>query len=169
MAYPDADVDHSKVDGTVAATDHPGHHNTLAVFCNDVKAELGSGPKGTAADLTTRLSAAQVDTGAFVAVNAQTGTTYTPVLADAGKIVTLSNAGAITLTIPPNSSVAYVVGTHLDFIQKGAGQVTCAQGSGVTIESAGGTSTAPKARAQYCAFTAIKVATDEWIIVGDIS
>jgi hypothetical protein len=102
-------------------------------------------------------------------VNAQTGTTYTPVLADAAKMVTLFNASAITVTIPPNSSVAYAVGSKIDFIQKGAGQVTFSQGAGVTIRSTGATATAPKLRVQYSAATAWYEGSDVWYVVGDIA
>jgi hypothetical protein len=104
-----------------------------------------------------------------VGINAQTGTTYTTVLADNGKLITQSNASAITTTIPPFSSVAYPVGTQLNFAQYGAGQVTFAQGSGVTIVSTGATASAPKLRAQYSTATAICTSQDNWIIVGDIS
>ena len=102
-------------------------------------------------------------------VNAQTGTTYTPVLTDSAKMVTLSNASAITVTIPPNSSVAYAAGSKIDFIAKGAGQVSFAQGSGVTIRSVGATATAPKLRVQYSAATAWYEGSDVWYIVGDIA
>jgi hypothetical protein len=104
-----------------------------------------------------------------VGINAQTGTTYTTVLADNGKLVTQSNASAITTTIPPNSSVAYPVGAQLNFAQYGAGQVTFAQGAGVTIVSTGATASAPKLRAQYSTATAIQTSADNWIVVGDIS
>jgi len=102
-------------------------------------------------------------------VNAQTGTTYTPVLGDAKQMVTLSNASAITVTIPPNSSVAYAVGSKIDFIAKGAGQVSFAQGSGVTIRSTGATATAPKLRVQFSAATAWYEGSDIWYIVGDLA
>ena len=98
------------------------------------------------------------------AINAQTGTTYTTVLADASKLVTLSNASAITVTIPPNSSVAYPVGTKIDFAQIGAGQVTIAAGSGVTVNA----TPSLVFRAQYSGATCIKTATDTWLLVGDL-
>jgi hypothetical protein len=104
-----------------------------------------------------------------VGINAQTGTSYTTVLADNGKLVTQSNASAITTTIPPNSSVAYPVGAQLNFAQYGAGQVTFAQGAGVTIVSTGSTASAPKLRVQYSTATAIQTSADNWIVVGDIS
>lgn len=98
-------------------------------------------------------------------INAQTGTTYTTVLSDAGKLVTLNNASAITLTIPPNSSVAYATGTRIDFIQIGAGQVTVAGGTGVTVNS----TPTLKLRAQHSAASCIKIATDTWQLVGDLA
>ena len=97
--------------------------------------------------------------------NAQTGTTYTLVLSDANKLVTLSNAASITLTVPPNSSVAFPIGTRLDLAQIGAGQVTVAQGSGVTVNATPGL----KFRAQYAGATLIKTGTDAWLLFGDLS
>jgi hypothetical protein len=103
--------------------------------------------------------------------NAQTGTTYTFVLADKDKLVTASNASAQTYSIPTNASVAYPIGTQINIIQIGVGQVTInAVTSGTTtVSSAGATSTAPKIRARYSAATAIKAATDLWYVVGDIA
>jgi hypothetical protein len=98
------------------------------------------------------------------AINAQTGATYTTVLGDANKLVTLSNGSAVTVTIPPNSSVAYPVGTKIDFAQTGAGQVTVAAGSGVTVNA----TPSLVFRAQYSAATCIKTATDTWLLVGDL-
>ena len=104
-----------------------------------------------------------------LAINAQTGTTYTFVLTDNGKWVTASNASAITVTIPPIASVAYATGAQLNIVQKGAGQVTFAQGSGVTIRSTGATASAPKLRAQYSSATCIHEGSDVWYVVGDIA
>ena len=114
---------------------------------------------------TSTLTSPKVNLG----INTQTGTTYTTVLDDNGKLVTLSNASAITLTIPPNSSVAYPVGAQLNLAQLGAGQVTFAHGSGVTIVSTGATTSAPKLRAQYSTATAVQTSTDNWLVMGDIS
>jgi len=102
-------------------------------------------------------------------INAQTGTTYTLVLADAGKIITSSNSSTVTVTIPPNSSVAYAIGSSITVISIGAGLTSFAQGSGVTITSTGATATAPVLRVQHSSATAIKTATDTWRVVGDIS
>jgi hypothetical protein len=102
------------------------------------------------------------------AINSQTGTTYTAVLTDAGKIITCNNGSAITFTIPPNSSVAYPTGSSLTIISIGAGLTTFAQGSGVTITSVGASAAAPIMRAQHSSATAIKIATDSWVVIGDI-
>jgi hypothetical protein len=98
-------------------------------------------------------------------INTQTGTTYTLVLADAGKLVTLSNASGITLTVPTNASVAFATGTRIDLLQLGAGQVTVS-GAGVTFTSKGG---ALKITGQYSAATLLKTATDTWVLIGDIT
>jgi hypothetical protein len=102
-------------------------------------------------------------------INAQTGTTYTTVLDDNGKLVTQTNASAIATTIPLNASVAYPIGAQINIAQMGAGQVTISGASGVTIASTGATATAPKLRAQYSTATAVQTATDTWLIMGDIA
>lgn len=104
-----------------------------------------------------------------IAINAQTGTSYTTVLGDNGDLITLANASAIAVTIPPFSSVAYPVGAQLNFAQYGAGQVTFSGGAGVTIVSTGATAATPKTRAQYSAATAICVSQNNWLISGDIA
>lgn len=65
--------------------------------------------------------------------NNQTGTSYTGVLSDDGKIITMSNSAANTFTIPPNSSVAYEIGTTLVVVQWGDGETTIAPGTDVVI------------------------------------
>jgi hypothetical protein len=98
-----------------------------------------------------------------VAVNAQTGTTYTTVLTDNNKVVTLDNASAIALTVPLNSSVAYPTGAQIHLYNKGAGQVTVAGDAGVTVNSSNGL----KLRAQYSVATLIKLDTNTWVLIGD--
>ena len=97
-------------------------------------------------------------------LNDQTGTTYTLVLTDLAKLVTLSNAGAITLTVPLNSSVAFAIGDRIDLLQKGAGQVTVAAAGGVTINSTPGL----KLRAQWSSATLVKLDTNTWVLIGDL-
>lgn len=105
-------------------------------------------------------------------INAQTGTTYTLVIGDRDKIITLNNAASIAITIPPHSSVAFPAGpttpTEVHFAQIGAGQVTIGQGAGVTITSNGGTATAPKLRGLGSVATALQITSDTWLVFGDI-
>jgi hypothetical protein len=104
-------------------------------------------------------------------INAQTGTTYTFVLTDNGKFITASNAAAQTYSIPTNASVAYPIGTQINLIQIGAGQVTVSATTPgtTTVLSNAATPAGPKCRNQYAALTAIKVATDAWYVIGDIA
>jgi len=98
-------------------------------------------------------------------INPQTGTSYTFVLADAGKICEFANGSAVTVTVPPNSSVAFPVGTQIEVTQTGAGKVTFAQGSGVTITSLA----SYKAIAgQYASATLYQRATDTWQLSGSL-
>ena len=98
--------------------------------------------------------------------NAQTGTTYTLVAGDVNKLVTASNASAITVTVPPS---VYSANDVINVQQIGAGQVTFAAGSGVTITSTGASSAAPKLRAQYSSASVICSASNTFTIVGDIA
>ena len=97
-------------------------------------------------------------------LNDQTGTTYTLALADLAKLVTLSNAGAITLTVPLESSVAFAIGDRIDLLQKGAGQVTIVGAGGVTVNATPGL----KLRAQWSSATLIKLDTNSWVLLGDL-
>lgn len=102
---------------------------------------------------------------AMIAINAQTGASYTAVLTDDGKLITMSNAGANTFTVPPNSSVAFGIGTQLNIAMLGAGQTSLVAGSGVTLNSAG---TKLKLDAQYAVATCVKTDTNTWFVVGNL-
>lgn len=98
--------------------------------------------------------------------NAQSGTTYTLALTDAGDVVTLTNGSAITVTVPLNSSVAFPIGTQVTLAQMGAGQVTVAGAVGVTVYAA---DSFLKLRTQYSSGTLIKTATNTWLLIGDLA
>jgi hypothetical protein len=105
-------------------------------------------------------------------INPNTATTYTFVLADNGKLVTSNNASAQTLSIPTNASVAYPIGAQINVAWiTGAGQPTinAVTPGTTTILSTGATSTAPKLRAVNSVATCIKIATDTWLVTGDIA
>ena len=101
---------------------------------------------------------------AFGQFNAQTGTSYTLVLTDVAKVISLTNAAAITLTVPTNASVAFPVGTQILLYQGGAGQVTIS--SSATLRSQG---SKLKINGQYGIAGLLKVAIDEWVAFGNLA
>lgn len=132
------------------------------------KVELATSAETTTGTDTARAitpSGLTATRGLYVGINAQVGTTYAPVLADQGKLVTLSNAGAITVTLPQNSTTAFPIGTQIDFVVIGAGMATFAAGTGATVNGTPSLVT----RAQYSAVTLLKVSTNGWIAVGDLA
>jgi len=94
-----------------------------------------------------------------------TTTSGTLALSNEGRRIETSNAAATTITVPPNSSVAFPIGAQVDLLQVGAGQVTVVAGAGVTINGTPGL----KLRAQWSAATLIKRDTDTWVLVGDLT
>lgn len=166
-----------------ARANHTGTQtaSTISDFASTVRATTGSDTQAGSLELATDAEAvtgtdtARAVTPAGVAavvaatrarysgVNAQTGTTYAPVLSDEGKLVTLSNAGAITVTMPQDSTTAFPVGATIDFVVIGAGMATFSAGSGATVNPTSVT------RAQWSAVTAIKRAANTWLIVGDLA
>jgi hypothetical protein len=146
MPWPPAPIAADKTPGPpVNAVEHPNHHNEMATAINDIVANV----------------VPQVQP-----VNAQVGTAYTPVPSDAGKLVTLSNAAAITLTVPQDSAAAIPVGSYIDLYQLGVGQVTVVAGSGATLRVSGLTA---KLRAQYSRAGLQKVSANTWSLFGDLA
>jgi hypothetical protein len=111
--------------------------------------------------------ASQGSVGGFDSVQvieAVTGA-YTLDIADAGKYLRCANAAPFSVTVPLNATVAFTIGTHIDLIQSGAGQVTIAATGGVTINAAPGL----KLNGQWAGATLVKVGTNEWDLVGNLT
>jgi len=117
---------------------------------------------GVTSAIQTQLDTKQAKLNTF---NRQTAS-YTLVLADAGKIVEMNVATANNLTIPLDSSVAYSIGTEIQVLQYGAGQTTIVATSGVTLRSK---SSQLKIGNQYTGVTLVKVGTNEWYVIGNVS
>lgn len=102
--------------------------------------------------------------------NAQVGTTYTLVLGDRAKIITMNNASANTLTIPTNASVAFPIGTCIVIQQLGAGVTTIDGDTGVTVQGGGASVSGGGAAIsnRYSLATIIKMDTDTWVLQGDV-
>lgn len=86
-------------------------------------------------------------------------------LSERDSMIEVNSSSAVTITVPPNSSVAYPVGTTIDLLRVGSGAVTIAAGSGVTLNYTPGN----KLRAQWSSASLFKRATDTWVLVGDLS
>jgi hypothetical protein len=86
--------------------------------------------------------------------------------------VTLNNASAISVTIPTNASVAYPIGTQISFAWvTGAGQptISAVTPGTTTVLSVGAVAASPKLRVTNSVATAIKIATDSWLVTGDVA
>ena len=111
------------------------------------------------------------DSLAKVTLNDQTAT-YTAVLTDnRNKLVRMNVSTANDFLIPTNASVAFPVGSVINVVQIGTGKTTieAVTPGTTTIQSTGATATAPELRAQYSAASCVKVATDTWLVIGDIA
>jgi hypothetical protein len=148
----------------VNATGNQNTSGTAATVTGAAQSAITSVGTLTSVDVTGAVTAGSLV--APLAFNAQTGTTYTFVLADAGKMVTFANASAQTVTVPPNSSVAFDVGTQIILQGILAGVVTLVAGAGVTINSK---DAALAIDGQWAAVTLIKTATNVWSLIGALA
>jgi hypothetical protein len=131
--------------------------NTL----NELAAALGD-DENFAATVTTNL-ALKVDSLTPITQKSESYTLST--LDHRDDLIEMGSSSALTLTIPLNSSIAYPVGTSLDILQTGAGQVTIAGDSGVTVNATPGL----KLRTQWSSATLLKRAEDTWVVYGDLT
>ena len=132
---------------------------------SSLPSQTGNAGKYLSTDGTTTSWAAAVAT-LNVTFNAQTGTTYSLVAGDVNKLVTLSNAGAITLTVPNG---IFTTGQQINIQQLGVGQVTVVSDGTTVLTSTGATSTAPKLRARYSAATIICTSSNNFTVIGDLA
>jgi hypothetical protein len=87
-------------------------------------------------------------------------------LTERDDLIEMGSASAITLTIPTDATLDFPVGTSIDILQTGAGQVTIAPVSGtVTVNSTPGL----KLRTQWSTATLFKRAANTWVVYGDLT
>jgi hypothetical protein len=127
---------------------------TIASFVNATHAHTAAASGGT-------LTGASI----YYGFNTSTGSSYTLVLTDAGKVLPVSNSSANTVTVPLNSSVAFPTGTAVTLVQTGAGQTSITGASGVAVNSEG---SRLKLKGQYAAATLLKTDTDTWVAFGNL-
>jgi hypothetical protein len=119
---------------------------------------------GTAPNQTLNLGIPVGATGSWTdaqTLNDQTGVSYTLLSSDVGKLVTLTNSSAISVSI--DTSVTATSGQRIDLIQMGTGQVTV--GGNATLNS----TPTKKLRTQYSAATLIFLGAAGWVLVGDLA
>lgn len=138
--------------------DHDTIHNAVNALNAAYDADVAAGFVGTKQAWLEQIGNA-ASTG-VLGIRTSTATADTLVLADAGKVVRYTDAGAVTATVPPNSSVAFEVGTVVNIYSAGAGGVTIAAATGVTVRNNG------TALVQYGEASLRKDGTDEWVRVG---
>lgn len=145
---------------------HQQHHDLAHTIANDFDlANAGTAgyvPIGNGTVLVTRALLSTDNPG--ITANTQTSS-YTLVLADAGKLVEMNVATANTLTVPPDSSVNFPIGTVIPGSQEGVG-ITTITASGNTVHSRGEIKTTA---GQYAEFTLRKHAANDWRLSGDLA
>lgn len=102
----------------------------------------------------------------FTGVVTVADTAYTALLTNADSFIKFTAATAVTYTIPPQSDVAWRDSTQIEFMQYGAGKVTVAGGSGVTIRVEALLSTTTVG--QYAVAGLKRIAEDEWVLFGHL-
>ena len=118
----------------------------------------------------TQASASTTYASLTPSTNAQTSASYTLVLTDAGKYIEMNNAGANTLTVPLNASVAFPIGTEITIIQTGAGTTTISPAAGVTVNYYSPTTAATRTlKSQWAGASLIKRATNTWVLIGNLT
>ena len=126
---------------------------------------MGTRPSFSSGDVFTAANANILATS-IVALNTQSGTAYTAALTDVGKLVSFTSGTAVAFTIPANATVAFAVGDQINVYQAGTAQVTITPAATVTIRSSG---SKLKTKDQYSVATCVKIDTNEWIALGNLS
>ena len=150
--------------GAIAWTAEPTHGQILIGETGAIP-QLGTLTAGTGITVTNAAHAITVASTGTTLVN-ETGTTYEFLATDIGKLVTFTNAAAITVTVPVNADVAIAIGSQILCYQGGAGQVTFTPEGGVTIRSA---DSLLSLYGQYSVCALVKILTDTWVLAGDLA
>jgi len=155
------------VSGSITALSFTGSLTGTSSYATTASYYGGSVTSASYASSSTSASYASTASywSGFYPISTQTGS-YTLALADAGQIKIFNSAAALTVTVPPTSSVNWVLNTKIDVVQLGAGKVTFATGSGVTINSTG---SLKSINGQYSAATLVYYSgSNNWLLIGNL-
>ena len=156
---------------------------TSTAFAGNLTGNVTGNASGTAATVTGAAQSAITSVGTLTGVTVSGTATigvavgqavdldrktadYTLVLTDAGKVIEINRGSSENVTIPPNSSVAFPIGTQIVVVRLGSGAVVITEGSGVTTRS---DEDKNKIKSQYSSCVLIKHETDEWYILGNLA
>ena len=156
---------------------------TSTAFAGNLTGNVTGNASGTAATVTGAAQSAITSVGTLTGVTVSGTATigvavgqavdldrktadYTLVLTDAGKVIEINSGSSENVTIPPNSSVAFPIGTQIVVVRLGSGAVVITEGSGVTTRS---DEDKNKIKSQYSSCVLIKHETDEWYILGNLA
>jgi hypothetical protein len=156
--------------GGFAGGDEPDSEQTVTNTADIAAAEILIGtPVGVsnAADIADNVTAlaGKATIGQIAGVRVPTANDIL-VLTDAGKAVEMNNASARTITVPPNTDVAFPVGTIIRITRFGAGTTLLVEGVAVTINSPAGDL---HLAAQFSSAILYQRAADDWVLAGDLS
>lgn len=165
------DTDAATVRGTLglgtASTQNTGTSGATLPFLNGANTWSGVQIFTAAPRLNYTTTLSNDDEPGFrIAPENQQNANYTLVMDDAGRAVTHTSASAHAWTIPPNSSVAFPVGTVILMDNSGSGDVTITRGSGVSLRLGGSSTDANLTLAQYGFCSLFKRGTNNWVAQG---
>ena len=140
-------------------TGAPAALNTL----DELAAALGD-DANFAASVTTNLGL-KVDS--LTPISQKTASYTLSSLTERDDLIEMSSASAITLSIPTDATLNYPIGTSIDILQTGAGQVTIAAVTpGTTTVNA---TPGLKLRTTWSSATLFKRAANTWVVYGDLT
>jgi hypothetical protein len=101
-----------------------------------------------------------------IVINEKTAS-YTIALHDVDKLIKVNSTSNLEVTIPAQASVNFPIGSRIEVMRYGTGEVSIvvASGSGVTVRSKYNNN---KISVQYSGAMLTKIGSDEWHLIGDL-